>query len=236
MQHIFYKAEERGCQEKIGVSCHSNFSFAQTGNPGKIGFGLLRVFNCYHLKPGYGTGFKGQQNMEVICVVLEGLLHHHNTIGYDETLGMNDVMVTSSGSGLGFEKENSGDEDTVFLELWIEPKLQNFPPLHSCRRILNERKEYGLTLMVSNEEGDAHCWINQNCKISLGNYEAGDHLQYNFEPYNKCIFLYVISGELHVEDHHLHEKDAVGLWGNNKASILMLKESCFILVEVPVNH
>ena len=154
----------------------------------------------------------------------------------EETVGPGSVMITGAGIGLGYEERNTGSKPAVFIQLWIEPKLQNAPPRHQFKYIANSNEGYGLTTLVWNGEGDKHCWINQNCKVSLGRYDAGDHLQYNFEPYNKCIYLFVVRGELHVEHHHLHEKDAVGLWGSDKVSILMLQDSWFILIEVPINH
>jgi redox-sensitive bicupin YhaK (pirin superfamily) len=90
--------------------------------------------------------------------------------------------------------------------------------------------------VVSNEEGQSHCWINQNAKLALGYFESGQPLTYRFNPVNKGLFLFNISGELQVNDQAVSPREGLGIWDTDQVQFNFLSESKFLLIEVPINH
>ncbi|MDJ1502002.1 pirin family protein [Xanthocytophaga agilis] len=229
-------AGERGLKKLDWLQSNFVFSFSSYYNPERSGFGLLRVFNDDYVTPGNGFGLHGHTNMEIISVMLAGKMNHKDSMGYSEVVEKDWVQIMSGGSGLRHEEYNEGEEEVNFLQIWIEPKLQNISPRYQRRYFPEEKRKNQLTTIVSNEEGQAHCWINQNAKLSLGYFDAGKNIDYTFNPLNKCLFVYAISGNLTIGDQTLNEKDSLEIWDTNSISIQTNIESRFLIIEVPVNH
>ena len=89
--------------------------------------------------------------------------------------------------------------------------------------------------IVSQQTGMAHCWINQDAKLSLGLFEAGYQVEYEFNPDNKCLFVYVISGEIVIGNEHLYDRDGMGIWETGAIEIEVKKDAEFLVIETPVN-
>ncbi|MDJ1484984.1 pirin family protein [Cytophagaceae bacterium YF14B1] len=229
-------AGERGLKKLDWLQSNFVFSFSSYYNPERSGFGLLRVFNDDYVTPGNGFGLHGHTNMEIISVMLAGKMNHKDSMGYSEVVEKDWVQIMSGGSGLRHEEYNVGEEEVNFLQIWIEPKLQNITPRYQRRYFPEEKRKNQLTTIVSNEEGQAHCWINQNAKLSLGYFDADKNIDYTFNPLNKCLFVYAISGNLTIGDQTINEKDSLEIWDTNSITIQTNTESRFLIIEVPVNH
>lgn len=236
MKTILFKSDERGVKDLGWLRSNFNFSFSGYQAPDRAGFGLLRVFNDDFVAPQAGFGLHAHSNMEIISIMLAGSMNHLDNLGYKEVVHKDWVQIMSAGSGLRHEEHNVGEEEVNFLQIWIEPKLQNISPRYQRRYFPEEKRRNQLVTVVSNEEGQAHCWINQNAKLSLGYFEAGQETSYSFNPLNKCLFLFNISGSLVVEDNQLGQRDALGIWESSRVNIHCPAESRFLLIEVPINH
>ena len=229
-------ATDRGLKDIGWLQSNFTYSFGPYANPQRNGFGLLRVFNDDFVAPGKGFGLHAHANMEIISLMLGGRMNHIDSLGYREEVTAGGVQIMSAGSGLRHEEYNVGDEPVNFLQIWIEPKLQNVTPRYQKRSFPETQRKNQLTTVVSNEEGTTHCWINQNARISLGYYEEGQELTYILNPLNKCVFIFVISGELVVDGQRVAKRDSIGLWETTTIAITCPMESRFVVIEVPINH
>ncbi|MBC7921305.1 MAG: pirin family protein [Ferruginibacter sp.] len=231
-----FKANERG-QKNIGwLQSNFVFSFSSYCNPERSGFGLLRTFNDDFVAAGKGFGLHAHQNMEIISVMLAGKMNHKDSMGYSEVVEQDWVQIMSGGSGLRHEEYNVGQEQVNFLQIWIEPKLQNITPRYQRRAFPEAQRKNQLTTIVSNEEGQAHCWINQNAKLSLGYFEAGQQAEYSLNPLNKCLFVFNIAGTLNIHENEIGPRDAVGIWDTAQLPIQCTTECRFLIIETPINH
>jgi redox-sensitive bicupin YhaK (pirin superfamily) len=235
MQHTLYSAHDRGTKDLGWLISRFTFSFSSYANPVKMGFGLLKVFNDDIVQPGQGFGLHPHVNMEIISVMLKGSMNHKDSLGFSEVVHEDWVQIMSAGSGLRHEEYNVGQEDVNFLQIWIEPKQQNIMPRYQRRNFPKTKRINRLQTIVSHEEGQEHCWINQNAKLSLGYFEAGHSLEYSFRPVNKCLFVFNISGEMKAEGLHLGSRDAAGFWDTDKVILHRMDEGEYLLIEVPVN-
>jgi len=236
MNTKLFKAEERGVKDIGWLISNFTFSFSSYSNPEKCGFGLLRVFNDDFVEAGKGFGIHPHTNMEIISVMLQGKMNHKDTLGYTEVVEKDWVQIMSAGSGLRHEEYNVGDDEVNFLQIWIEPKLQNINPRYQKRYFPEEKRKNQLKTIVSNEEGQEHCWINQNAKLSLGDFTAGNTVDYSFNPMNKLLFIFVIDGQLTIHGNTLNKRDALGIWGTDKILIENNTNSKFLIIEAPINH
>lgn len=236
MQFEKYSPTERGLKDLGWLQSNFIFSFSGYYNPVRAGFGLLRVFNDDYVQPENGFGIHPHANMEIISVMLAGSMNHIDSLGYKEVVHKDWVQIMSAGSGLRHEEHNVGQDEVNFLQIWIEPKLQNITPRYQRRFFPEEKRVNQLTTIVSNEEGQSHCWINQNAKLSLGYYEQGQLLTYSFKPLNKGVFVFNISGTLQVNDQTLQQREAIGIWDTEQLHFAFQTDSRFLVIEVPINH
>ena len=235
MQKIIHREASRGTKDIGWLVSKLSFSFSDYQNPAMKGFGTLKVFNDDTVQVGGGFGIHAHYNMEIISVMLKGKMNHIDTLGYKEIVEKDWVQIMSAGSGLRHEEYNVGEEDVRFLQIWIEPKLQNINSRYQKRFFPQEKRKNKLQTIVSSEEGSGHCWINQNAKLSLGWFEAGQTVDYSFNPINKCVYIFVLDGSIKVEGEQLFTKDGIGLWETSNVRIQAEQEAQFIVIETPIN-
>lgn len=236
MKFEVYKSAERGLKDLGWLQSNLSFSFSGHYNPVRVGFGLLRVMNDDFVAPENGFGLHAHANMEIISVMLAGSMSHVDNLGYKEVVKKDWVQIMSAGSGLRHEEHNVGEEEVNFLQIWIEPKLQNVSPRYQRRYFPEEKRLNKLLTIVSNEEGQEHCWINSNSKLSLGYFQKGQEVSYSFNPLNKGVFVFVINGSIQLNGEALGQRDAMGVWETGQLNINCFTESKFLLIEVPINH
>lgn len=236
MQTILYPAAERGTKDIGWLRSNFVFSFSNYYNPVKSGFGTLFAFNDDYLEVGKGFGIHPHINMEIISILLKGKMNHKDTMGYSTVIEEGGVQIMSAGSGLKHEEYNVGEEEVNFLQIWIYPKQQNINPRYQARNFPKAQRKNQLVTIISGEEGLAHCWINQNAKLSLGYFEKGKQVNYQFRPENMCVFIFNISGSITVNGQNLPERDAVGIWETDSISIDCNEESEFLIIETVINQ
>lgn len=236
MKSQFFPAKDRGLKDLGWLKSNFFFSFGEYADPSRSAFGSLQVFNDDYVEPGKGFGIHPHLNMEIISVLLKGKMNHKDTMGYSTTIEAGGVQIMSAGSGLRHEEYNIGEEEVNFLQIWIQPKLQNINPRYQQRTFPKAKRHNQLTTIVSNEEGAEHCWINQNAKLSLGYFDKGREIEYSLNPKNKCLFVFCISGSIRIGDQILGEKDAAGLWQTSNITIQTLEQSEFLIIETPINQ
>jgi redox-sensitive bicupin YhaK (pirin superfamily) len=236
MQTQHFPATERGLKDIGWLKSNFVFSFSDYYKPTLSSFGTLVAFNDDYVEKGKGFGIHPHANMEVISIMLQGEMNHKDTLGYDTTVREGGVQIMSAGSGLRHEEYNIGDDEVNFLQIWIQPKLQNIAPRYQQRSFPRASRKNKLQTIVSNEEGLMHCWVNQNAKLSLGYFDQGSEVSYDLNPTNKCLFIFVITGEIKINDILLPKRDAIGIWEVEHISISCLAEAEFLIIETPINQ
>ena len=236
MQTHLFPALQRGKKDIGWLKSNFIFSFSEYYNPIASAFGTLIAFNDDMVAAGKGFGIHPHLNMEIISIMLKGKMNHKDTMGYNTEVAEGGVQIMSAGTGLRHEEYNIGEEEVNFLQIWIQPKLQNISPRYQQRSFPKANRKNQLKTIVSHEEGLEHCWINQNAKLSLGYYDKGEQLTYDLIPVNKCLFVFVMEGSINVNNTSLSLKDALGIWDTETISITCEEESHFIIIETVINQ
>jgi hypothetical protein len=236
MHTQFFPASSRGKKDIGWLKSNFTFSFSDYYNPTASAFGTLVAFNDDFMSAGKGFGIHPHANMEIISVLLQGKMNHKDSMGYSTEIEEGGVQIMSAGEGLFHEEYNIGTEEVNFLQIWIQPKIFNIRPRYQTRSFPKSKRKNKLQTIISSEEGLEHCWINQNAKLSLGYFDAGSTVGYNFNPVNKCLFVFCIDGLIKIGDQLLNKRDAVGAWDCSEIVVTCEKESEFIIIETPVNQ
>jgi quercetin 2,3-dioxygenase len=236
MKSIYFSAADRGTKDIGWLKSNFTFSFSNYYDPTKSAFGTLITFNDDFVEPGKGFGIHPHINMEIISVLLTGKMNHKDTMGYSTLISEGGVQIMSAGSGLRHEEYNVGEDEVNFLQIWIEPKLDNVMPRYQLRHFPRESRKNKLVTIVSSQEGFDHCWINQNARLSLGYFDKDQQVDYSFLQENKCLFVFVISGNIAVGNENVKTRDAIGVWQTGQVSIKAKELSEFLIIETVINQ
>ena len=236
MESQLFSKADRGKKDIGWLKSDFIFSFSDYCNPSRSAFGTLVAFNDDTLEVGKGFGIHPHANMEIISILLKGKMNHKDSLDYNTTVDQYGVQIMSAGSGLRHEEYNIGTEEVSFLQIWIQPKLQNITPRYQQRTFPKDKRKNQFKTIVSSEEGMEHCWINQNARLSFGYFEKGKEIEYSFNCTNKCLFIFVIDGQIEVDRNALQRKDALGIWDTSTVTIEIKEESEFLIIETPVNQ
>lgn len=236
MKFELFQQAEKGRKDTGWLKSQFVFSFSDYYNPVRSSFGTLIAFNDDLLATGKGFGIHPHANMEIISVLLRGKMNHIDSMGYKTIVEEGGIQIMSAGSGLLHEEYNIGEEEVNFLQIWIQPKQQNITPRYQQRNFPRATRRNTLTTIVSSEEGLSHCWINQNAKLSLGHFEANKTCRYTYHSVNKCVFVYLISGQAYVGGQIIEERTAIGLWDCESFEISTVTDAEFIIIETPINQ
>lgn len=236
MQTKFFKSSERGTKDIGWLKSRFTFSFSDYSNPSLSAFGTLVAFNHDIVEPGKGFGTHPHQNMEIVSIMLNGSMNHKDSMGYSTMVHKDYVQIMGAGKGLFHEEHNVGEDAVEFLQIWIQPKIQNTAPRYQQRFFPKEERKNKFTKIISGEEGLAHCWINQNAIFHLGYFESGFEKVHVFNPLNKAVFIYVIKGSMIASGTELSAGDAIGIWDTGDALLHGKTGAEFVLIETVINQ
>jgi redox-sensitive bicupin YhaK (pirin superfamily) len=238
MKTIFHKADSRGYADHGWLKSHHSFSFAGYQNPERMNFGMLRVLNDDLVQPKMGFGTHPHQNMEIISIPLKGALSHKDSMGNKRAIEVGEVQAMSAGTGLTHSEFNdSKSEEVNFLQLWIIPEEMSVKPNYEQRKFSNEGKTNQLQTVVTPKdklEGDA-LPISQQAYIYRASLDEGKNLDVNLKSKNNGIYIFVVEGEVDVENNELLRRDAIGISDSDKVSISSKSDSDLVIIEVPMN-
>jgi len=153
-------------------SWHS-FSFAGHDHPAWRGFGPLLVINDDRIAAGRGFGLHPHRDMEIITVMVEGVLHHRDSMGHSEALRAGEVQRMTAGSGIVHSEMNEGAQSCRLLQIWIAPSQRGLPPSY-------DQKPFALgtgwTLLIDPEQRDGAMAIDRPVRIWRARPRAGEQL------------------------------------------------------------
>ena len=234
MNVVVDKANTRGYANHGWLKTFHTFSFANYYNPRRMHFGMLRVLNDDTVAPGEGFEMHPHKNMEVVSIPLRGYLRHGDSMQHSEVITRGDVQVMSAGTGIVHSEFNdSRTEPVEFLQIWVFPRKENTQPrYHSydLRPLLEKNK---LAVIIS-PDGETPASIDQAAWFSMGEVEAGLVKEYKLHSRENGVYMFVIEGEVEVQNKVLSRRDGAGFWQTDGITIEVLKNATLLLIEVPM--
>ena len=234
-----FKASERGKAVFGWLKANYSFSFANYFNPKSIQFGMLRVLNDDTVAAGMGFGTHPHENMEIITIPLEGALMHRDSMGNEGVIHNGEVQVMSAGTGIQHSEFNaSASEQLKLLQLWVFSEKNNVTPRYDQKSFDIDGQINTFVNIVSPEDkndGNA-LWVHQQTFFNLGVFEAGKTINYKINLSENGVYLFLISGEIEINNTTLDERDAIGITDCNEITITIKQQSKILLVEVPMKH
>lgn len=234
---ILHKANTRGHADHGWLNSYHTFSFANYHNPERIHFGALRVLNDDTVAAGKGFGKHPHDNMEIISIPLEGDLEHADSMGNKTVIRKGDIQAMSAGTGVAHSEYNANtDKPVKFLQIWLFPDRKNIQPQYSQITLNAEDRKNKLQQIVSpRSNGNDGVTVQQNAWFNLGDIDQGKQLSYDIKRKENGVYVFVLKGEVTIENQKLNTRDGLGVWETDSISITAGSNAEILLMDVPMD-
>ncbi|MDX5404576.1 MAG: pirin family protein [Bacteroidota bacterium] len=235
MKTLIHRAESRGHADHGWLNTHHTLSFAIYFDQERSLFGALRVLNDDIVAPGMGFGTHPHNNMEIVSIPLKGSLEHKDSMGNGSVIRSGDIQQMSAGTGVQHSEFNpSPDQEVNFLQIWIFPKEKNISPRYGQLTFSEEDRKNAWQLVVSPDRENGSLGINQDAWFSLTDLDEGAEIEYDLHSSNSGVYLFVLEGEVSLEDTVLKRRDGVGVWDTSKVTLRASEPASILAIEVPM--
>ena len=229
-------SEERGITQNNWLDSRHTYSFGPYHNLKRINFGTLRVFNDDVIKPSMGFGTHSHDNMEIITIVLEGQIEHKDSTGNHGVIKANEVQRMTAGSGIQHSEFNpSKNEQVHLLQIWVYPEKRDLEPGYEQKSFNPADFKNKLFPVVSHTQSDQAIFIHQDASFFLGALDAGKSVTHTPKSKKHGDYLFVIEGEVAVEDKILKTGDSAQITEVGTLEIRAVERSKVLLIEVSVS-
>ncbi len=233
-----FKSNSRGTADFGWLKANFSFSFGNYFNPERVQFGMLRVLNDDTIAGGTGFGTHAHANMEIITIPLEGGLMHKDSMGNEGVIRFGEVQVMSAGSGVEHSEMNaSSTENAKTLQLWVFPNKEGVAPRYDQKSFdIENQKNTFVNIVSPNDENDGNAlWIYQKSFFHLGIFDSNTSTTYKVRIAKNGVYLFLIDGEIEVNNQVLKARDAMGITNFDVVDIKINSEAKILLIEVPMN-
>lgn len=206
MTLVFRPAAERFHSRLDWLDSWHSFSFSHHHDPAWMGFGPLRVINDDTIAAGRGFGMHPHRDMEIVTVMVDGQLNHHDSMGHSEVLRAGEVQAMSAGTGVVHSEVNQGDSPCRLLQIWIEPDRAGHPPAYRQEPF---RLQPGWTPLLDPDGRQGALAINRPVRLWRARAGAGERLELAIAS-DAAGWLQVIDGEGTAFGRPLQRGDGLG--------------------------
>ena len=227
------KGNERGAANFGWLQSNHSFSFGHYYDPQQVGFGPLRVINEDRVEPGAGFDTHGHRNMEIISYVLSGALEHKDSMGNGSVLRYGDVQRMSAGTGVLHSEYNPSPSERVhFLQIWIEPNVQNIAPSYEEKYFDRESKIGQLRLIVSPDGRDGSVSVHQDAEVYAAILDGDDNVKYELAS-GRTAYVHIISGRVTANGVVLASGDALKVSDESLVTLSQAEDAEVLLFDLP---
>jgi len=235
MKKIIHKAGSRGHFDYGWLKTNYSFSFSNYYDPERINFGMLRVLNDDIIEGGQGFGTHPHNDMEIVTVPLEGALAHKDSTGSEGVIYPDEIQVMSAGTGIQHSEYNHlSNGTTKLLQLWIFPDKKGHEPRYKQKFFDSDERKNKLQYIVTPEKKDDNLWLNQDAYLSLTDLEKNKFFEYKIHSKGNGVYLFLIDGEILVDDESLLKRDGIGIWETDEFSMTANENSRVLFIELPM--
>jgi redox-sensitive bicupin YhaK (pirin superfamily) len=207
------QAGDRGHADRGWLNSWHTFSFADYYDPAHMGFRALRVINDDRVAPGKGFGAHAHRDMEIVSYVLEGSLAHKDSMGERHVIGPNTIQAMSAGTGIVHSEFNPSETEPVhFLQIWIEPAMEDVEPAYQQISFAPAEKRGRLRLLAGPHAGGAgtSAVIHQDAWVYAAELQEGEKLSHPVAA-GRFAWVQVARGHMLLNGQKLSEGDGAAI-------------------------
>jgi len=192
------KSKERGGADHGWLKSQHTFSFADYYDPANMGFGPLRVINEDYIASERGFGAHPHRDMEIITYVIDGEVHHRDSMGNQGIIRPGEVQHMTAGTGV-VHSEFSGKvpSDTHLLQIWIMPDRAGHKPGYGQKSFSDEIAAKPLVEVASPDGRNGSIAIHQDARLYVSRTKGPDTVAFEVAP-ERRVWLQLVKGRMTV--------------------------------------
>ena len=211
------------------LDARHHFSFANYHDPGRMGWGAIRVWNDDRIAAKSGFPPHPHRDMEIITYVRTGAISHQDSMGNKGRTEAGDVQVMSAGTGVVHSEYNLEDEETTLFQIWVETDRPGAEPGWGAMPFPKESREGSFQLLASGDAGDGVLTINADARVLGATVMSGGTLTYEADP-ARHVYM-VPSGKVRVNGREANRRDGIAITGEGKVTIEAEEDVELVLVD-----
>jgi redox-sensitive bicupin YhaK (pirin superfamily) len=213
------------------LDAHHHFSFADYYEPGRMGWGSIRVWNDDTIAPNSGFPPHPHRDMEIITYIREGAITHRDSMGNLGRTEAGDVQVMSAGSGVTHSEYNLEKENTRLFQIWIQPSERGGTPNWGAKPFPKGDRAGKFVALASgfDDDGDA-LPIRTPARVLGATIEAGKSIEHDLEGEHHA-YLVPAKGSIEVNGERFETGDGAAITGETRIVINALEDSEIVLVD-----
>ncbi len=202
-------------------------------------FGSLITIDDAILKPGAkGFGLHSHKDVEVVTFVVQGEVKHIDpkNAAHTGTLTAKGIQVITAGTGIEHNEENNSTDDELHaLQIWFKPREHAITPSYAKKTLTASEYTNQLTCILSpNGENDSPV-VQQDAFIYYCLSNTNKTLSYKPHEESRSVFIYVIEGQVIVNDKTLTKGDGYGLLECKNVDLNSLPDTELLLFDMGKN-
>ena len=223
--------------ESLGGANHGwldakhHFSFASYYDPGRMGWGSIRVWNDDTIQPKSGFPPHPHSDMEIITYVRKGAISHQDNQGNKGRTEAGDVQVMSAGSGIAHAEYNLEDEITQIFQIWILPSEKGGQPSWGARPFPKGERSGKFVALASglDDDGDA-LKIRTDARVLGATIKAGETVEYPLGSDRKA-YLVPATGAVEIDGVRVNARDGAAIKDTDTIKVTAIEDSEVVLVD-----
>ena len=225
--------ESLGHADHGWLNARHHFSFANYYDPGRMGWGALRVWNDDEIGPNSGFPPHPHRDMEIITYVRTGAITHQDSMGNTGRTGAGDVQVMSAGTGVRHAEYNLESETTTLFQIWIEPSRAGGQPSWGAKPFPKGDRSGRFVTLASGFDEDLTAGalpIRANARVLGATLKAGESIDYEVAE-GRHAYLVPATGGLDVDGVELGARDGGAIRGGGTIRITAREDSEIVMVD-----
>jgi redox-sensitive bicupin YhaK (pirin superfamily) len=211
------------------LDARHHFSFANYYDPGRMGWGRIRVWNDDRIAARSGFPPHPHRDMEIVTYVRTGAITHQDSLGNQGRTAAGDVQVMSAGTGVRHAEYNLEDEDTTLFQIWIETDRPSAPPSWGATSFPKQAREGSFQLLASGDPDDGALTVNADVRVLGATLAAGKRIALDADP---ARHLYLVpSGKVLVNGVEAGARDGVAITRESALTIEAAEDAELVLVD-----
>jgi redox-sensitive bicupin YhaK (pirin superfamily) len=211
------------------LDARHHFSFANYHDPGRMGWGRIRVWNDDRIAAKSGFPPHPHRDMEIVTYVRTGAITHQDSLGNKGRTGAGDVQVMSAGDGVVHAEYNLEDEETSLFQIWIETDRPSVKPSWGAMPFPREARDNAFQLLASGNAEDGALTINADARILGATLRGGGAVTLAVDP---ARHLYLVpSAPVRVNGKEAGARDGIAITGETELRIEGDHDAELVLVD-----
>jgi hypothetical protein len=213
------------------LDARHHFSFADYHDPGRMGWGAIRVWNDDAIAAKSGFPPHPHRDMEIITYVRTGAITHQDSMGNKGRTMAGDVQVMSAGTGVRHAEYNLEEEATTLFQIWVTTDTPGAAPSWGAAQFPKADRSGRFVTLASGFEGDAEVLrINSAARVMGATLEAGETATLGLDP-SRHVYLVATQGPVEVNGVRAEPRDGVAITGEAQVTIKALEAAEIVLVD-----